>query len=104
MSFWSPTDYSRELKELKQMLEHNHTLIHQLLNEVHTMSASLDRLTAEVAETNAVIDSAITLINGLAQAIRDAATDPAALEALATELDTKANELAGAVAANTPTP
>lgn len=68
------------------------------------MSAELERLTTEVTEIGAVVDSAVTLINGLAQQIRDLATDPAALNALADELDTKANALAAAVAANTPTP
>ena len=75
-----------------------------LLTEAGKMSAELDRLTAEVTEMGAVVDSAVTLINGLAQQIRDLATDPAALNGLADELDAKANALAAAVAANTPTP
>jgi hypothetical protein len=49
-----------------------------------------------------VIDSAIALIAGLAQQIRDAADEPAKLNALADELDAKANVLAAAVQANTP--
>ena len=75
-----------------------------LLTEAGKMSAELERLTTEVTEIGAVVDSAVALINGLAQQIRDLATDPAALNALADELDTKANALAAAVAANTPTP
>ena len=68
------------------------------------MSAELDRLTTEVSETKTVVDSAIALLGQLAQLIRDAASDPAAINALADELDAKSNELAEAVAANTPTP
>lgn len=68
------------------------------------MSAELDRLSTEVAENATVIDSAVTLINGLAQQIRDLKDDPAALTALADSLDSKSNELAAAVTANTPTP
>jgi peptidoglycan hydrolase CwlO-like protein len=66
------------------------------------MSAELDTLTTEVAENNAVIDSAVTLISGLAQQIASLKNDPVALQALADSLNTKSNELAAAVAANTP--
>lgn len=65
-------------------------------------STELQRLTDEVAQTTTVIDSAVALIGGLAQQIRDNATNPAALNALADSLDTKSNELAAAVTANTP--
>ena len=66
------------------------------------MSAELDRLTTEVAETGQVVDSAITLLSQLSDLIRQNATDPAALNQLANDLDAKQNELAAAVAANTP--
>lgn len=75
-----------------------------ITREFKKMSAALDRLTTEVNENTAVIDSAVTLINGLAQQIRDAVDDPAKLNALADELDAKSNALAAAVAANTPAP
>jgi hypothetical protein len=65
------------------------------------MSAELERLTAEVTETKTAIDSAITLITGLAERIRQLQNDPVALTALADELDAKQAELAAAVAANT---
>ncbi|MDP2322587.1 MAG: hypothetical protein Q8N51_00975 [Gammaproteobacteria bacterium] len=77
-------------------------LLQQLIQKVNIMSAELDRLTSEVAENGAVIQSAITLLNGLAQQIRDNANDPAALTALADELDANEQALAAAVAANTP--
>ena len=63
---------------------------------------SLDRITAEVSEISTVADSAIALLASLAQLLRDAATDPAAINALADQLDAKGNELAAAVTANTP--
>ena len=66
------------------------------------MSAQLDKLTTEVAETKTVAASAVTLIEGLAQQIRDLKDDPIALEALAAELDSTTNALAAAVSANTP--
>lgn len=68
------------------------------------MAGELQRLQTEVTEMSGVVDSAIGLINGLAQQIRDLANDPAALTAMADELDAKAAALADAVVANTPTP
>jgi len=66
------------------------------------MSQQLDDLTREVSESKTVTESAATLIAGLADQIRAAASDPAALAALATSLDTQSAALAAAVAANTP--
>lgn len=68
---------------------------------------ALDDLTREVAENKTVIDSAVALIQGLAQQIRDAGTNAAALADLASKLDAQSNALGAAVAANTgatPTP
>ena len=74
-----------------------------LSQRIEIMSAALDRVQAEVTEMSAAVDSAIVLIEGLAQRIRDLATDPVALNAFADELDAKSNALAAAVVANTPT-
>ena len=72
-----------------------------LLNQEKIMSA-LDDLTAQVAANKTVIDSALALINGIAARITAAGTDPAALAALTTSLKSEDDELAAAVAANTP--
>ena len=66
------------------------------------MSAALDKLRQEVAENTAAVASAEQLISGLAQQLRDAIGDEAALQALADELDANSNRLASAVASNTP--
>lgn len=66
------------------------------------MSAALDKLRQEVAENTAAVASAEQLISGLAQQLRDAIGDEAALQALADELDANSNRLAAAVASNTP--
>ncbi len=66
------------------------------------MSKELDALTAQVKAQEAVDDSAITLIQGLADQIAAIKTDPVALQALADELKTKSDALAAAVSANTP--
>lgn len=74
----------------------------KLREEHRTMSAELDALTAQVAETNDVEQSAIVLLNGLAAQLAAIANDPAAIAALADSLHVKSDELAAAVVANTP--
>jgi len=66
------------------------------------MAVDLSALQTEVEQQQSVVQSAITLIGGLAQQLRDAAGDPAAIQALADQLDASTNALAAAVEANTP--
>lgn len=60
--------------------------------------ATLDALETEIGEISGTVDSAIALIAGLRQAIIDAGTDPAKLAALVSQLDSKQQALAAAVA------
>ncbi len=62
----------------------------------------LDDLTAEVAENTKVEESAKTLIEGLAEQIKAAGTDPAKLQALTDSLTASKADLAAAITANTP--
>lgn len=73
-----------------------------LTGATQTMSAELDTLTVQVHANTSVVQSAITLINGISARIQAAGTDPAALAALTTELESQDQALAAAVAANTP--
>ena len=66
------------------------------------MSIEMDNLTAQVKANSDLLDSATTLINGIADRITAAGVDPVALSALTTELKAKDDVLATAVAANTP--
>lgn len=66
------------------------------------MSIELDNLTAQVKANNDILDSAVALINGIADRIIAAGTDPKKLSDLAVELKNKDDVLAAAVAANTP--
>lgn len=68
------------------------------------MSKELDDLKAAVTAEDTVIDSAITLLQGLATQIASLKTDPAALQALSDEVKAKSQALADAVTANTPAP
>ena len=66
------------------------------------MAQDISALETEVAEEVTVMDSATALINGFADRLRDAGTDPAKLSKLQSDLDTSGNALAAAVSANTP--
>jgi tRNA A37 threonylcarbamoyladenosine dehydratase len=82
----------RRLAQLKELLTKEGTFI---------MSA-IDDLTTQVAANTTVEQSAITLIQGLADALKAAGTDPVKLAALATQLKTSQTALAAAITANTP--
>lgn len=88
-------EISKLLKKLLELLIVNN----QKLNQ---MGQELDTLTTEVSETKGVLQSAKVLIEGFAQALKDAIAknDPAALKALADDLNTNTNDLATAIAAN----
>jgi hypothetical protein len=74
--------------------------------EEHFMAdtSALDALTAQVTENTDLEQSAILLIQGLADQIANAGTDPAALAALSAKLKSSADALAAAITANTPAP
>jgi len=73
-----------------------------ILERLTLMSAQLDALTAQVAATRDVTDSAILLLQGLRQQIIDAGVDQAKLTELTDSLKKETDELAAAVTANTP--
>jgi TolA-binding protein len=78
------------------------TILHHLLRQETQMSQQFDHLRQEVAEMSGTVQSAVTLIRSLSSQIRDLKDDPAALEALAQELDASAGDLGAAVAENSP--
>jgi len=71
------------------------------------MSAALDALTAQVAATTTVEQSAITLIQGIAAQLAALVAlnrYPGQLTALSDQLNASATALSAAVVANTPVP
>jgi hypothetical protein len=68
------------------------------------MSAEMDTLKAAVAANDTVETSAVTLLQGLAVQIADAAGDRAASVALSQDVQAQAAALSAAITANTPTP
>ena len=73
-----------------------------ILKNQKSMTTDLTSLTAAVEKNGSVIESAVTLLNGLKAQLDAAGTDPVALKALSDQLGTETDSLASAVAANTP--
>ena len=65
------------------------------------MNTELENLAAQVAKNVTVEESAVLLINGLAQQLKAAGTDPGKLADLQKSLETGAGDLSAAIAANT---
>ena len=76
--------------------------VQQILKLEVAMTAQLDTITAQVATTEDVEDSATQLLNGLSALILSLKDDPVAIAALAGRLQSSAADLAAAVVANTP--
>lgn len=66
------------------------------------MSPELTALDAEVTRNKTVVGSAVVLIRGIADRIANAGGDPVKLTELTASLNSSANDLASAVAENTP--
>lgn len=82
----------------------NRDLAEFLLFIYGELTMKLQDLQQAVADERTVVDSAVTLINGIAQRIEDAGGDPDAITALVSEVRNQASALAAAVSVNTPTP
>lgn len=90
---------------LGRKLDENTKALNLLRQEIKNMVGEVQRLKDAVAKLDTVEASIIALINGLAGQIRDlvaAGADPAALSALADDVNAKADEMAKAVTDNTP--
>lgn len=86
----------------EQKLDRILQMLTTVLQKENTIMAAIDDLQADVTAEDTVIDSAVTLLNGLSAALAAAGTDPAKLAALRTDIQNKTQGLAAAVAANTP--
>lgn len=91
-----------ELDALEAKVDQINQSLIASLTQGANMSAELDSLTAQVHESAAVEASAIILIQGLADQLRAIANDPAAITALADQLNASEQALSAAIVANTP--
>jgi hypothetical protein len=97
------TREQQQLDYLTQLIERQSILLSIVIRKAYQMSKELDDLTVQVQKNADVEASAIILIQGIADALRVAGTDPVKLQELQTSLSASSDALAAAVAANTPT-
>lgn len=96
MFFWN------RLRRIDQNMIRVLSALNTIQREIHAMSEAVDKLKAAVeANTNAT-QSVVTLVQTLAQQIKDASDDPAQVVALADSLMQNTQAIADAVTANTP--
>ena len=89
--------------QLLSTLQRVESKIDKLLIQVNQMSQATDNLAAAVARETSVDQSILTLIQGLADQVKQTSTDPQ-VQALADQINANADKLAAAVTANTPAP
>lgn len=97
---------SPELMQMLHRIDYHLVLIGQQLGAVIEQGeqemADLSALAGEIAENTDAVNSASALLTQLSNELRANATDPAAIQALADQLDANNQALSDAVAANTP--
>lgn len=77
-------------------------LLWSLNRKVGRMADKFDVLTEEVAENSSVVQSAVTLLDGLVAQLTEAQNDPAQIAEIVANLKSQRTALAEAVAKNTP--
>lgn len=92
------------LTSIERKLDTIIALLRQSINQEEQQMATLEDLAGEVSANGNAVSSAVQLLNGLSQQLRDAVAqnDPAAINALADQLDANTAALSEAVTANTP--
>jgi chromosome segregation ATPase len=90
---------------IKELNYDTHRKLDLIIKRINHMSAQVDRVKAAVATLVTEVGEASAEIAKLAQAVRDAAQDPAELEAIAVQIEAQAKALDDSVAAaNQPAP
>lgn len=98
---WPVHNIERRLRHIEEMLGRLLAGQRHISHQEDQEMAVLDQLKTQLAANKDAIDSAVALINGIADRIARAGVDPAELGALVAELRAKDKELADAVLANT---
>jgi low affinity Fe/Cu permease len=98
----NPGKLRRHGRNIDAKLDYIIRLLTQIVTEEKHMALDLTALQAEVEKTVGIEESAVVLIQTIADELKAAAGDPAAVQALADKLAAAAGPLSDAVAANQP--
>ena len=96
------SDTASKLARIDLQNQQQTALLNSLSIGAQIMSAEMDTLTAQVTANTSVEQSALTLIQGIAAQVADAAGDRTKSLALANTLKSSADALQAAITANTP--
>lgn len=100
---WEDREWlTSEMRFVHHRLDNLFRIMRTLVEMDEILMTDLSDVQAAVTENATVDQSAIALINGLADKIDSMATDPAALAQLSADLRASSTDLAAAVSANTP--
>lgn len=91
-----------EFHRLHRKLDLIRGLLHQLNAKDDLIMTAMTDLQAAVAQETTVEGSVLTLLQGIADQLKAAGTDPAALAALTSQINTNISTMQAAVTANTP--
>lgn len=96
--------FDQHIHLLERMLVAILRRVNLILKLEEWQMAAIDDLETEVSENTDVTSSAVVLLEGLSQQLKDAIAsgDPARVQAVVTQLDANSKRLADAVTANTP--
>lgn len=98
-----PPDISPELRRLyHHLVEHIDRGFLAIQKDLQTMTPEVTRLLTSVTALKSAAESQTALLQGIAQRLRDSAEDPAAITAIADDLDTETATIVAATLANTP--
>lgn len=95
---WNVARAMRKLDELCDRAER----IEEKLETLEDIQMDMNRLKAAVKKVEDVGDATVTLLQRVADELRNIKDDPAEIEELASRLEMQAEEMGAAVAANTP--
>lgn len=92
----------RALTAISQDLAYIRRLVDYVVDQQEATRMDLTKLQAAVAQETAIDQSAVVLIQQIADALKASSSDQAAVDALADQLSASASTLASAITANTP--
>lgn len=105
MPTWEQLDARISILERSELACNRHDDVMCRLDQLEKkLMAAIDDLQAAVQAEDTVIDSAVALLNGLGAQLKAAGTDPAKLQQLQSDIATRTQSLANAVANNTAPP
>jgi chromosome segregation ATPase len=92
----------KRLEQITNSLTELHAAVNSVIKKEKQMTTEMLVLKEKVAQNTNLVDSAITLINGISTQLEAIKGDPAAITEFIAELEASNSELAAKIVENTP--